>query len=295
MPLNIPFIFRAGTKAKANEVNANFQEVVKFNNQLETNSAANETEIALLKEDKADKNGNPTEIFQSATAVNGKDVVNKDTLRNLTVNTIDIVRGMRLSVSTNKIILCTAGDCWDSTYTKMINSSANMTINISGVGANTVQYIYVCDGEAGSGKLPQLVISTNPTTVTIPEGYAYFRRLGWFSTDTNSDIKEIANDDQVNLNSRVGFIGPAISGTNRNSATYTSQANHWVYIYAGYREKSNPITTMTIDGLVVANLCASWKYNGTSSALIPVKLGQVVNITMTGNNGVAYWQQFSMI
>lgn len=276
MPLNIPFIFRAGTKAKANEVNANFQEVVKFNNQLETNSAANETEIALLKEDKADKNGNPTEIFQSATAVNGKDVINKDTLRSLTKNTIDVVRGMRLSASTNKIILCTSGDCWDSTYTKMISSTANMTVNITGVGANTTQYIYVCDGAAGSGKLPQLVISTNPTAVTLPEGYAYFRRLGWFSTDTNGNINKIANDDQVDLSSRVGFVGEYI-GTAKGWNGVV-QANCYLYLECG-SPKAN--IQVAVNGLPVYHCYITKDWANTDSCLIPIKNGQ--NLVITAN------------
>lgn len=295
MPLNIPFIFKAGTKAKANEVNSNFQSVVQFGNQVEAAAAQNELDIQVLQDDKAEKNGDINERFQVADAVTDRDAVNKQTLRELTSNSIETIRGLRLSKGGTQQIIATPGACYDSTLQYMITSNATLTLSTAGVGASTTQYVYICGATEASGLQPVLVLSTSTTSATLPAGYDYYRYLGSVVINAQGTIEAIGNVGDQYIPVTVGFIGPAISGALKNSVTYGSGENHWVYLYAGYVEKHNVHITMTVDGLLVANLQSGWKHDATSSTLIPVKKGQTVVITMSRDNGVSYWQQFRMI
>lgn len=292
MVWEIPYTFIAGTKAKANEVNGNFTSIKQFVDQLESNLATAELDISNLEANKADINGNQNEIFQVANAENNKDAVNLETLKDQTANSLDAIRGFIPSKSNTTTISCTAGDCWDSTYEQMISSSTSLSLQDTTLSANTTYYIYVCyDKETSTCKL---AFSTNSNTPTLPAGYDYFRKVGQFTTDGSGNIDTVFAEGSVDLSNRVGFIGSNIGGQITSSTTYTADQNHWVYAKVFYKEKWMTTITVTIDGIETTCLQSGWKYSASSSALIPVRKGQSVSISISNRNPLSYVQKISM-
>lgn len=68
-----PYTFRAGTYAKAAEVNANFDTVKNFVDDLDTRIKEGLSSSAAYN--KANTNGNPNQVFQAAQGSDGNDVV----------------------------------------------------------------------------------------------------------------------------------------------------------------------------------------------------------------------------
>lgn len=280
MVWEIPYTFIAGTKAKANEVNGNFTSIKQFVDQLESNLATAELDINNLETNKADINGSQNEVFQVADAENNKDAVNLETLRAQTVNSLDVIRGFIPFMSNATTISCTAGNCWDSTYKQMINSYTVLSLQDTALAANTTYYIYVCyDKETSSCKL---AFSTNSNTPTLPAGYDYFRIVGSFTTNSSRIIDTVYPIGSVDLSSKVGFIGTYIG----EAASTTVAANVWLYV-AIYQ--NNATMQVFINGLEVASLARSSKWGTTTSALIPCKKGQVVQINHAGFGYLAKW------
>lgn len=186
MVWEIPYIFIAGTKAKANEVNGNFTSIKQFVDQLESNQATNELDIYNLETNKANLNGSQDTLFQVANAINDKDAVNLETLKAQTANSMDVIKGFVPSKSSSNTVSCTAGSCWDSTYEVIMNSATALSLQDTALSADTTYYIYVCyDKETSSCKL---TFSTNSSTPSLPAGYDYFRKIGSFTTDEDGDI-----------------------------------------------------------------------------------------------------------
>lgn len=292
MVWEIPYIFIAGTKAKANEVNSNFTSIKQFVDQLESNQATNELNISNLESNKADVNGSQTEIFQVANAANNFDAVNLQSLKDQTANSLDVIRGFIPSKSNSTTISCTAGDCWDTTYEQMISSTTALSLQDTSLANNATYYIYVCyDKETSSC---ELTFSTNSSTPTLPAGYDYFRKIGSFTTNNSGDIDNVSPIGSVDLSNRVGFIGENFGSQIKASTSYTADRNHWLYAEAICHGQSNPEIVISVNGVYVARVCASWKYNAETSALIPIKKGQGVIITINRADNYSYCQKIYM-
>lgn len=292
MVWEIPYIFIAGTKAKANEVNSNFTSIKQFVDQLESNQATNELNISNLESNKADVNGSQTEIFQVANAANNFDAVNLQSLKDYTANTLDVIRGFIPSKSNSNTISCTAGDCWDNTYTEIISSSTALSLQDTALSADTTYYIYVCYNTDTS--TCQLAFSTNSTTPALPVGFTLFRCIGSFTTDGSGNIDNVSPIGSVDLSNRVGFIGENFGSQIKASTSYTADRNHWLYAEAICHGRSNPEIVISVNGVYVARVCASWKYDAETSALIPIKKGQGVIITINRADNYSYCQKIYM-
>lgn len=193
MPFEIPYTFYAGTKAKAEEVNRNFLAVKQFIDILEQDTAENTVEISDIQANKADLNGNAQIRFQVDDAINGKDAVNKDMVNQLTANVLDYIGGFVLTRVSDTQIRASAGACWDSTHTHMIQSTGNLTLDTNNLAANATYYVYVVDDTTGTN-LPQLAYGDNQNTVALPDGYDVYRRLGYFTTDSDADILNVSSE-----------------------------------------------------------------------------------------------------
>lgn len=292
MVWEIPYTFIAGTKAKANEVNSNFTSIKQFVDQLESNQATNELNISNLESNKADVNGSQTEIFQVANAANNFDAVNLQSLKDYTANTLDVIRGFIPSKSNSNTISCTAGDCWDSTYTEMISSSTSLSLQDTALSADTTYYIYVCYNTDTS--TCQLAFSTNSTTPALPVGFTLFRLIGSFVTESDGDIGTVSAIGSVDLSNRIGFIGSPYGGQITTSTTYTADQNHWLYVQCGFQEQVQTTITVLVDTLRVVNMQSGWKYGAAESSLIPIKKGQSVSITVSNRNDNSYLRKIYM-
>lgn len=204
MVWTIPNTFTGGTPANANEMNENFTSIKQFVDVLETQGANNEIDISTLTTNKADINGSTEQRFSVANPVSSMDAMNLQTFQNLTLNSRNVINGLVLSKSNNNTISATAGYCYDSTYEYMISSASNLTKSET-LGANTTYYVFICADAQGSN--PQLVFTTSSTTPTLPSGYDYYRRIGSFKTNDDSQIST------VNSESSPSFVsGEQLSG-----------------------------------------------------------------------------------
>ena len=191
MPINIPYTFVAGTKAKANEVNENFQTLEEFVDALETDVTSMVDTVEALETGKANVNGAADEVFAMADAVGNYDGVNLRTFKNLTANTKDAVTGFVVSKQSNTSIYASAGACWDTSYTKMIQSETSLTKNVTSLNANATYYVYVIMD--ASTEEVSLSLSSSSVTPEVTTGI-YYRRLATMTTDADGYVDTIIND-----------------------------------------------------------------------------------------------------
>lgn len=191
MVWTIPNTFVAGTKARANEVNENFTSIKQFVDTLEVQASTNEIDITNLTNTKANTNGNNQERFQVANPTASYDAVNLQTLESKTLNSRSVIDGFTLSKFNNNTITATAGNCYDSTYVYMISSATSLQESAT-LGANATYYVYVCaDSDTNTC---ELVFNTSPTTPELPANFDYFRRIGRFITNSNSQIDRVYSE-----------------------------------------------------------------------------------------------------
>lgn len=226
MPIEIPYSFIAGTKAKASEVNADFDAIASFVDALEVSTAEIEALAESLQSSKANKNGDLTEIFKMANATTDYDGVNLRTLKNLTNNSMDIIRGFVLSKQSNISVNATAGSCWDSTYVEMIISNTSLIAEQSNLSPNSTYYVYVVsDKETGDC---QLVISLSNATPDLPIGYEYFRQLGKIYTDANGYISRVDNNNRYTEDASFHSLSVGLAVGSNDISSYIPSDN---YVY----------------------------------------------------------------
>ena len=194
MPLDIPYTFIAGTKAKASEVNSNFQAVKVMTDQNEVNIAQAEVDINTLQTNKADLNGDIDNRFEVADPSGDYDAVNLQTLERLTANIKDYISGFILSKYDNTTIAASPGSCWDSTGVYIFSSTSSMQVSQSNLGANANYYVYITGGPEAD---MQLVISSSDTTPELPVGATLFRRLGRFKTNASGQISNVFSESNT--------------------------------------------------------------------------------------------------
>lgn len=187
-----PFTFVAGTKAKAGEVNDNFDILYTQVNANITNIANVEGELQTLSSTKANINGDSTQRFTVADAVSSGDAINKRTLFNQISNTIDYIGGLTISKdsgSPNDTILIDQGAAYDSTKEVVLKLDVLTSKQNSHQSANTAYYVYII-GNATSSSV-DILISTEPNVPALPTSYTRYRKIGSYTTDDNGNISVI--------------------------------------------------------------------------------------------------------
>lgn len=275
MPIDIPHTFVAGTKAKASDVNDNFEAIEEFVDGLETDVNSTQVLAESLVTDKADVNGTADETFAMANAVTEYDGVNLRTLKNLTANTKDAVTGFVVSKQSNTSIMATPGACWDISYTKMIQSATSLVRQVTSLSANSTYYVYVIMD--ASTEEVSLTISTSSVTPEVTTGI-YYRRLAVMTTDANGYVDVITNDHVIATTaSSIGFIGDRIYTAPTSPASF----NFW--IRGGcYRDAS--YYNIYINGNLVAAGASSSKWGNTITSIVPVKKGQTFSYSAGGES-----------
>ena len=288
MAFIIPWIFRAGTKAKSAEVNENFLAVKQFVDLLEEDVAANQIMVQTLDDTKANVNGNPTERFQVATAIVGNDAVNLNTLEKETQNARGYIDGYRLSATT-RVVTATRGSCYsdknnDGEYEYLIKSDTAINTDTLTLGANAKYYVFVCGSEDGTA-YPELSVTVNSTTPPLPEGTDCWRRIGWLNTNEDGNIEEIYNEGDQVIPKRVGFIGQKLStitAFQNTTKDYTATQDLWLYVLA-YPWSSDLYIYVKVNNTWL-QVGRAYFYgngagdNGASSILIPIKKNQEYRI-----------------
>lgn len=209
MSITKPFTFVAGTKARANEVNADFDELYSQVNKNISNISQNALDIDNLDSNKANINGNSTEVFNVADATANTHSVNKQTLFKYIENTLDYITGLTISKdsgSPNDTIIVTAGSCYDSTKSVVLVLANSTSKKNENQAANATYYIHIIGNATGSST--DILISTSQLSPTLPVGYTLFRYVGSYTTNSSGNINVITNiSDSSKLSSTQRLSG----------------------------------------------------------------------------------------
>lgn len=237
MAITKPYTFQAGTKARASEVNQDFDILYSEVNRLGTEILNIDIDIQNVAEGKADINGNANQRFQVANPENSYDSVNKNYLDNSILNIKDYINGLIITKDTNNTIRISSGSCYDSTYTTMMVSTGNITKENSNQGANLTYYVYIISDYAGYQI--DILISTQSASPALPSGYTLYRQIGSYTTDENRNINIISyygnssNKDKSIYKTFVSLMPDYERGiTKATDVTHTATENGWVFLYA---------------------------------------------------------------
>ena len=135
MAITKPFTFVAGTKARANEVNQNFDVLYSEVNSIDSTLTSIDVDIQSLQDDKASINGNASQRFQVAPGVNSYDAVNMSQLKSNTPTGTIIMIGF--DGVPDGYLKCNGATVSRSTYSELFN-----VIGVTygeGDGSNTFQ------------------------------------------------------------------------------------------------------------------------------------------------------------
>lgn len=191
MAITKPYTFVAGTKAKAVEVNEDFDVLYTETNRIGTEIINIELDIQDVNNSKANINGDATQRFQLANPENSYDGVNKNYLEGAIANVKDYISGYVITKNTNNSIIVSSGSCYDSTFKTIISSTGNITKTNSTQSANTTYYVYAISDDNGYNA--NILIATSSVTPPLPSGYTLFRRIGSYNTNASNQISIIKN------------------------------------------------------------------------------------------------------
>lgn len=193
MPIGNLIEFVAGTKAKSQEVNYNFNLMKAFVDGLELTLSDITNSISQLEQQKANINGDYRIRFSVADALNNYDAVNLQTLNNRISNAVHIISGLSITRVGNNTILVSAGTCYDSTYTKVLSLSNEVSKTNTNQAASTTYYVYII----GTAELStDILISQQSINPALPADYVYYRRIGLYTTDSSNNINSVS-DEQI--------------------------------------------------------------------------------------------------
>ena len=219
MSITKPYTFQPNTKARANEVNANFDTLYSQANTNISNIEANARDIDELNDTKAELNGDSTQRFAVADPVNDTDAINKQTMLGQLAPTIDYIGGLTItkdSGSPNNTIIVSSGSCYDSTK-KVVLSLANSTSKKNTTqAASATYYVHIVGNATGSST--NIIISNDSISPTLPSGYTLYRLIGFYTTNGNGNIKTINSNS--NSISRTDMRKSATGSFPNYSAAY---------------------------------------------------------------------------
>lgn len=283
MAITKPYTFQAGTKARASEVNQDFDILYSEVNRIGTEILNIDIDIQDVSDSKANVNGNATQRFQLADPENSYDGVNKGYLENSIANIKDYISGYIITKDTDNSIIVSPGSCYDSTFTTVLNTTGNITKENINQGANLTYYVYVI-GDS-TGLQTDILLSSKSVNPDTPSGYSLHRLLGSFITYGDSKISEIiyyGNDSNKNNNveSILNLIaldyanGISIGYTPTTSSTYTAPDNG-AYVATTFRNSGT--VTLYINGVATPYITRDSAQGGSyNNIYTPLKKGDVI-------------------
>ena len=241
MSIAKPFTFTANTYAKASEVNADFDTVYAQVNTNISSIAQNATDIDNLENNKANINGDYSQRFAVADPTTNTDAVNKRSLMSAISNSVDYINGLSITKdggSPEDTIIVSSGSCYDSTKSAVLSLSDATSKQNDNQGASTTYYVYII-GDARATSI-DILISSNSTTPTLPSGYTLYRGIGYYTTDSDGHIDNIAYYginplSNKSINSYINAMMPDFSvGISKTKNTnYIAEESGWLLFYSG--------------------------------------------------------------
>ena len=181
-----PYTFVGGTKARANEVNDNFDRLYEQVNTDITDIANLKNGVDDLRTNKADIQGSSTQRFSVADAVGNYDAINKQTMLSYIQNSIDIIYGYTITKDSANTILVSNGWCWDTTHSIILTTGGTVQKTNSTQVANATYYVYVIGNNDGS--MVDIIITPESLNPPLPEGYTKYRKIGYYKTNGSNQI-----------------------------------------------------------------------------------------------------------
>lgn len=271
MALIIPYTFVAGTKAKAAEVNADFQAVATEVNAQGNSLTTAQANITNLQNNKADINGNSSNRFSVATPINSYDAVNKLYLTDLTKY---LLVGLQLRKDDDDYIGCTKGATYDKTYSKILKFDADVSKQNTNQTANATYYVYI-EGSA-DGTSTDLLISLSSDNPALDSGFTLYQYLGYYTTDDDGNISNVYSaapasgiEVQKNFGLSVGFPDLTAGVSKAWNEEHTADEPGWLYASAYTAET---FWRLEIDSQVF-EFGINYDATGRTGIMIPIKKG----------------------
>lgn len=255
MALLKPYTFTAGTKARASEVNANFDALYTEVNSLESRIIDYESQIQYLQNTKADINGSYLNRFAVANPITNYDAVNKQYLQNATANSIAYINGLGITKVGDATISVDAGSCYDSTNTQLLVLENSLEKQNQTQAASSVYYVYLIGKATGNEDILISALSIDPN---LPDEYLYYRRIGSYTTDSDNKITQI-NVEQLSqygsssvffntaADSIASAIAPDMSRKINISSGWVATSGGWI-VCNGNSNASGGAPSAYIDG-----------------------------------------------
>lgn len=178
--------FTAGTKAKANEVNENFTQLLNKDNELIDAIDTINTNIS----DVIHKGTSASDVLQVADALSSLDAVNLQTLNTLIEPLKGIMNGYKLVLNTvANTITISPGACYDNYGNRIIKSRQDLSVIGTGRMANATLNLFI---------LKDYTDNNNPTTQVTNNDYptletstTIFRRIGQLITNEEGVVTQV--------------------------------------------------------------------------------------------------------
>lgn len=262
-----PYTFIAGTKARAGEVNKDFDILYDEVNRIGTEILGIDVDIQNISDSKADINGNATQRFKVANPEDSYDSVNKNYLENSILNVKDYISGLTIVKDTDNTIRVSSGSCYDSTYNTMIVSTGNITKENDNQGANLTYYVYIVSDT--TGRQVDVLISTESDSPPRPTGFDLFRRIGSYTTN---------NDGNINIIIYYSYVSTTPQGIATIVETYINGPSFYRIYSDGFCEQWFEYTRESGGGISSISLLKPYK----DTNFVAVKMAGVSDIG--GNN-----------
>lgn len=219
-----PYTFVAGTKAKASEVNADFDTLYTEVNSLDTSITQIEADVETLDTTKANINGSTSNRFSVANPVNSYDAVNKQYLFNSIGNSLPYINGLGIAIDDTDTIHVDAGSCYDSTLETLMVLSTSVSKQNTEQSANTTYYVYLIATDGGT---TDVLISTSSGSPALPTGYTKFRRIGYYKTNSDNEIDYVGSElSESILKGGAGLIQDIIMPDYSRGISKSARTNH---------------------------------------------------------------------
>ncbi len=298
MSITKPYTFQPNTKARANEVNANFDTLYSQANTNISNIEANARDIDELNDTKAELNGDSTQRFAVADPVNDTDAINKQTMLGQLAPTIDYIGGLTISKdsnSPNDTIIVSSGSCYDSTK-KVVLSLANSTSKKNTTqAASATYYVHIVGNDTGSST--NIIISNDSISPTLPSGYTLYRLIGFYTTNGSGQINNITGYSNGSIMSNaIKGVPPDYSKAVSKSFPYTVEKNGWCRCTVKTGQGSTE--SVYCNGVLVCqNISPSggtgyYAWNTSSASVFPVSIGDVITTSGTDREKTLVWMPF---
>ena len=242
-----PYTFKGGEKARASEVNENFDVLYTEVNKNISSISSIENNVSNLELTKANVNGSTNNVFKVRDPVTSNDAVNKQTLFNKIGNSINLISGLLIAKDTAKDngILVHLGKCYDSTG-EYILSLSNITYKENdNQNANLRYDVFITSSNNGiSSEIVILGEGQTPSNL--------YRMIGYFYTDSSNKIVRPTSFGTDNNCNELVKIEPdwsynPIQVSVSTTASWTAPCNGWICVAATDK-------TWKVDGNIPYNL-----------------------------------------